>query len=99
MAAYISNPYRGAIDPDTMKGKKIIAKMTAGLSEEDKFDIKRENIIEFKDNLEEAVNVFYYGCVVYAVPIEHDEDGNITETANLLTETNQCTLEKVMDFS
>ena len=77
----------------------MIAKITVGLAEEDKFDMKRENIVEFKDNLEEAVNIFCYGYVVYAVPIEHGEDGNITETANLLTETNQCTLEKVMDFS
>ena len=98
MAAFISNPCRGAINPDTIEGKKMIAKMTAGLTVKDRFDMKRENTAEFKDNLEEAVNVFYYGCVMHAILIEHDENGDIVETANLLTETNQCALEKVMDF-
>ena len=58
MAAFISNPYRGAIDPDAAEEKKMISKMTAGLEDEDKFDMKQENIIEFKDNLEEAVNTY-----------------------------------------
>ena len=40
MAAFISNPYRGVIDLDTAKGKKIIQKMTAGLDDSDKFDMK-----------------------------------------------------------
>ena len=35
MAACISNPYRGAIDPDTIEGKKMIGKMIGGLAEED----------------------------------------------------------------
>ena len=89
MAAFILNPCRGAINPDTIEGKKMIAKMTADLAEEDRFDMKRENIVEFKDNLEEAVNVFCYGCAMHAIPIKHNENGDIAETANLLTETNQ----------
>ena len=58
MAAFISNPYRGAIDPDTAEGKKMIQNMTTGLEESDKFDMKQENVVEFKDNLEEAVNTY-----------------------------------------
>lgn len=99
MAASISNPCRGNVDPDTMEGKKMIAKMTAGLAEEDKFDLKKENIIEFKDNLEEAANAFCCGCVMHAIPTEHDDEGNILNAANLLAETNQVTLGQVMDFS
>ena len=50
-----------------MERKKMIAKMTAGLVEEDKFDMKKENIVKLKNNLEEAVNIFCYGYVVYAI--------------------------------
>ena len=60
MAACVSNPYRGAIDPCAIEGKKMISKMIAGLADEDKFDLKKENVMEFKDHLEEAVNTFCY---------------------------------------
>ena len=40
MAVFISNPYRGVIDPDTAEGKKMIQKMTAGLDDNDKFNMK-----------------------------------------------------------
>ena len=96
MAAFISNPYRGAIDPDTAEGKKMISKMTAGLEDEDKFDMKQENIIEFKDNLEEAVNTYCYGSVVCAIPINYDNAGAVVTTGNLLTEPHLVPLESVM---
>ena len=76
----------------------MITKMTAGLAEEDKFNMKRENIVEFKNNLEKAVNIFCYRCVIYTIPIEYDNESNIIETANLLIETNQSTLENIIDF-
>ena len=73
--------------------------MTAGLEEKDKFDMKQENIIEFRDNLEEAVNTYCYGSVVYAIPIEHNNNGDVVAIANLLTEPNSVPLEYVMDFA
>ena len=85
MAACISNPCRGAIDPDVIEGKKMIGKMIEGLAEEDKFDLKNEKIVEFKDNLEEAVNAFFCRSVVRAIPLVHDENGNFAHAANLLT--------------
>ena len=99
MAAYISNPYRGAIDPDTIEGKKMISKMVKGLADEDKFDLKKENIMEFKDHLEETVNTFCYGPVIYLIPVQFDVTGAVTRTANLLTEPNSCPLDVVMDFA
>lgn len=98
MTVFISNPYRGAIDPDIVEGKKMISKMTAGLEEKDKFDMKQENIIEFRDNLEESVNMYCYESVVYAIPIEHNNNGDMVAIANLLTEPNSVPLEYMMDF-
>ena len=92
-------PCRGEIDPNTIEGKKMIGKMIGGLAEEDKFDLKNENIVEFKDTLEEAVNNFCYGSAAHVVPVEHDEDGTLIQTANLITEPNLCPLDKVMDFA
>jgi len=61
--------------------------------------MKQENVIEFKDNLEEAVNTYCFGSIVYAIPIEHDDAGVVVSTANLLTEPHLVPLEKVMDFA
>ena len=82
MDACVSNPYRGAIDPDEIEGKKIIGKMIEGLSEEDKFDLKNENIVEFKDSLEEDSSDFCYGSVECA----------IWSMINMVTLTTQLTL-------
>ena len=49
MAAYISNQYCGAIYP--IQRKKMISKIVVDLADEDKFNLKMENIIEFKDYL------------------------------------------------
>ena len=38
----------------------MISKMVVGLADEEKFDMKQENIIEFRNNLEEAVNQFCF---------------------------------------
>ena len=77
----------------------MILKMTAGLADEDKFDLKQENMMEFKDDLEEAVNTFCHGNVVCAIPINYDTKETVTRTANLLTEPNSCPLEVVTDFA
>ena len=98
MAAYISNLYHGTIDPDTIKGKKMISKMVAGLADKDKCNLKKENIIEFKDHLEEAVNIFCYRPMVYLIPVQFDTTGAVTRTANLPTELNSYLLDVVIDF-
>ena len=49
MAIYILNLYRGIINPDTIKEKKMILKMVKGLADKDKFNLKKEIIMEFKD--------------------------------------------------
>ena len=67
IVAFISNLHQSKIDPNTIEEKKMIAKIIAGLVKDDKFDLKQENIIDFKDNLEEAVNVFCYSCVAHTI--------------------------------
>ena len=62
----------------------MIAIMTAGMAEEDKFQLKKENIVKIKDNLEEVVIFFCYGCVVYTILIEHDNKGNIIQRQTYL---------------
>ena len=73
--------------------------MIADLDDNDKFDIKQENMIEFKDNLEEAVNRYYHGSVVCATLIEHNDAGAVVTTGNLLTELHIISLEHVTDFA
>ena len=99
MAAHIANPHRGNLDPDAAEGKKMITKMITGLPEDDKFDMKQENTIEFRDNLEEAANQFCFGNVLHAIPVAHDAGGNIAQTTNLLTEPNLCSTTAVIDFA
>ena len=99
MTAYIANPCRGVINLDTSEGKKMISNIIAGLSNEDNFDMKQENIIEFRDNMKEAANQFCFGSILYSIPISHDDYGNITQTANLLTEPNLCPTAVVIDFA
>ena len=98
MAVYISNPYRRAIDPDTIEGKKMISEMVKGLVDEDKLNLKKENIMEFKDYFKEAVNIFCYGPVVYSIPMQFNATRVMTRTANMLTEPNSWPLDVVMDF-
>ena len=88
MAAYILNPYYRAIDSDIIEGKKMISKMVKGLADEDKFNLKKENIMEFKDHLKEAANTFCYGPVIYLIPAQFNATGAMIRTANLLTEPN-----------
>ena len=99
IAAYISNLYRGAIDSNTIEGKKMISKMVKGLADEDKYDLKKENIMELKDYLEEAVNTFCYRPVIYSIPVQFNATGVVIRTTNLLTEPNSCPLDVVMDFA
>ena len=99
MATHISNPHRGEIDPNAIEWKKMIGKMIGWLAEEDEFDLKNENIVEFKAKLEEAVNNFCYGSAAHAIPVEHDEDSTLIQIANIITEPNLCPLDKVIDFA
>ena len=69
--------------------------MIVGIDEEDKFDIKQSNIIEFKDRVEEVKNTFCYGSVLHTIPITYYDDGDVTEIANLLSEPHLCPIEKV----
>ena len=86
------------IDLDAIEEKKMIGKMIEGLPEENKFDLNNENIVEFKDDLEEAVITFYYGSVARETPLKHDENGNFSSAANI-NEPNSFSLCKVMDFA
>ena len=99
MVALMSNLYRGIINPDDANGKKIIIQMTASLADEDKFDLKQENVFDFKENLKEAVNTYYYSIVINTILIEYNNQGNMLETANLLTEPYLCSLTTVLEFS
>ena len=90
MATCVSNPFRGTIYPDTPEGKKMISEMVAGLADEEKFNTKQENTVEFHDNLEEVFNQFCFGNFLHAIPVAHDDNVVVTQTANLLTELNLC---------
>ena len=68
--------------------------MTAGLEESDKFDTKQENVVKFKDNLEEVVSIHCNGRIVYTILIEHDNIRAVLTTANLLAELHLCLFRK-----
>ena len=88
MAALILNLYYSINNSNNTKEKKIIAKITEDLEEEDKFNLKLENVIGFKEKLEEIVNTFCYGIVVYAIPTKYKTIGDILKTTNLITKPN-----------
>ena len=73
--------------------------MITVLSQDDKFDMKQENIIEFRDDLEEAANQFFFGNVLHAIPVVRDAAGNIAENTNLFTKPNLFSAATVIDFT
>ena len=77
----------------------MISKIIAGLSDDSKFNVKKENIMEFKDYLEEAMNTYWSEIVVFIAPAEYDTEGNATWTANVLNGLNYCSLIMVIDFA
>ena len=46
--------------------------MTASLADKDKFDLRQENVFDFKENLEEAVITYCYSVVINVILIEYD---------------------------
>ena len=86
------------MDPGTPEGKQIISKMVAGLADEEKINMKQENIVEFRDNIENAVNHFF-GNALHTILVAHDDNGVATQTENLLIEPNLCPTQLVVYFS
>ena len=100
MMANIENPCRGLIDPDDGDRKKMIFKMTKGLDDEDKFYLTSKNIGNFRDKVEEAAHTFCFCSVLFNVPITYDDDdGEVLDAANLVTEPNAVSKEDVQEFS
>ena len=46
--------------------------------------MKQEKIFEFRENLNEAFNVFFYINAMHDVPISHDDAGTVAQTASLI---------------
>ena len=84
--ASIANPRRGNINADTVEGKKMILKMTQGLSEDGLFEMKQKNIDDFKEIIEEDATAFYCVKVLHSIPLSHNEEGTLATSSNLLTE-------------
>ena len=55
--ANISNPLPVNTNYDTVEGKKTILKMTQGLPEDKKFDMKKNNFSELKESLEKSTKI------------------------------------------
>ena len=87
------------IDPDDWESKKMIFKMTKGLDDEDKFDMTSKNIRDFRDQVEEAADKFCFGSVLFNAPIACDDEVEVLDTANLVTEPNATSKKDVQDFA
>ena len=51
MDTYVLSGFHSTIELDTPEDKNMIIKMVASLADNEQFNIKQENIIEFCDNL------------------------------------------------
>ena len=81
----MANPYRaGTLDVNTVEGRKLWNKATAGLSIGDRYDLSQEKISDFKEALDEVNNKFAFDVVLNAIPFSHNADGTVSETASLL---------------
>ena len=58
-----------------------------------------KNIGEYRDQVEEAGHTFCFGSVFFNVPISYDDDGEVLDKANLVTEPNTVCREDVQEFS
>ena len=88
----------GAIDSDSAEGNEFISQMTTDLDEDDKFYLKQENAVDFKENLEETGSEFCYDSIAHSIPSSHGTEGSAPETNDLLNKPNECSLGAVVDF-
>ena len=93
----MANPYRGNIDVSTDRGFKLWDKATKGLPDKEKYDLSQAKIKNFKAALDEACNTFHWGTIIQAVPLTHDAEGNVTQSANLLTQSSQVTTQIIRE--
>ena len=82
----MANPFRASINVATDRGFKLQEKVTKGLSEDELYNISQSKIKTFKAATDEVCNRFYWGTIIQAVPIEHDDARVVLETASLLWE-------------
>ena len=95
----MANPYRADIDVNTVEGRKLWNKATGGLPVDERYDLSQEGIADFKEALDEANNEFAFGTVLNAIPISHNGDETVNETASLLAEPNRVPLATVIEFA
>ena len=95
----IANPYCGTIDSDDAGNKKMICKMMREFDNEDKFDFTQKYISDFRDQVDEAAYTFYFGSVLFTIPLSYDSSGMVVETEKLIEEPNVVMLEIILDFT
>jgi len=95
----MANPYRADIDINTAEGRKLWNKATEGLDLDNCYDLSQEKIHDFKEALDKANSKFAWGGVINAIPLSHDAQGQVLETASLLAEPNRISMEQVIDFA
>ena len=99
MMANIANDHRGLIDPHDGDSKKMFFNATKGLDNENKFEMTSKNIGDFRYQVEEVAHAFFFGSVLFKVPIAYDDEVQFLDTANLVTETNAASKEDVQEVA
>ena len=90
MAAFLTNPFDGDINPGTPDGLKLYNKAIA--APEDKLSIQQKNANDIQAHFESDASDFGWGTLIGRVKIDGVNNG---PTKNILTETRELTLEMI----
>ena len=87
----IYNPYAFKIDLSSSEGRKVYARSTRGLDDDEKYDMSVEDAENFFDAAMQASEEFCWGNVVENIEIDWDSQGNPKETKNLFEDRSDLT--------
>ena len=91
------NPYGFRIDFSTSEGRKIYARSTRGLDEDERFDMSVDGAEDFFDATMQASEEFCWGDVVENIGVEWNSQGAAGKTKNLFGDRSDLTFEEVED--
>ena len=90
MAAYLTNPFLGNINPGTVDGAKLYNKAIE--APEVKLSIQQQNANNIQFQFESDASDFGWGVLTGSAQIN---DNNVPDLCNILTNTREITLEMV----
>ena len=93
----VYNPYAFKIDLSSSEGRKVYARSTKGLDDDEKYDMSVEDAENFFDAAVQASEEFCWGDVVENIEINWDSQGNLKETKNMFEDQSDLTFSEVED--